>query len=277
MVYALFQPPRRANSMREDFWFWIDTRTPHGPPNKATWYSCPQGSVPSSVVGIDAAAVTFRLVSSPIASILSPKLKSAPTSCVCDLDTPAAVLPPGAGQPPEAASQAAHRGQSRRRTGAPGLPQRARHTAPPRVAQLLLGHSDLRTRVGYREGRRGTSVRGPLLDPRDHYLHSRAIQMRRLLDRPQGWRPTSEMESLRAALNLREHINTYLGPDRLPLRPLQTRTLKSLISDMELARQASRSRGPRPSKRSPRSSGWTSANRSGSSNGCGTSTTSRWP
>ncbi|MGI8793711.1 MAG: hypothetical protein ACR2H3_11135 [Acidimicrobiales bacterium] len=51
-------------------------------------------------------------------------------------------------------------------------------TVPPRVAEAVLGDSDLRTRVGCREGRCGTSVRGPLLDSRDHYLHSRDIQMR---------------------------------------------------------------------------------------------------
>ncbi|MGI8946861.1 MAG: hypothetical protein ACR2FV_02550 [Ornithinimicrobium sp.] len=114
-------------------------------------------------------------------------------------------------------------------------------TARPQIAEVLLGHSDLRTRVGCRVGRYGTSVRGPLLDTRDHYLHSRDIQMRRLLDQAAGWRPTFEIEQLRAALNLREHINAnYLGPDRLPLKkPLPTRTLKSLISDIERARQAS--------------------------------------
>ncbi len=112
-------------------------------------------------------------------------------------------------------------------------------TAPPRVAKAVLGHSDLRTRVGCREGRCGTSVRGPLLDTRDHYLHSRDTQMRRLLDQPEGWRPTSEIERLRAALNLRQHINNnYLGPNRLAVRPLPTRTLESLISDIDLVRQA---------------------------------------
>ena len=113
-------------------------------------------------------------------------------------------------------------------------------TAPPRIATVMLGHSDLRTRVGCREGRCGSSVRGPLLDPRDHYLHSRDTQMSRLLDQPQGWRPTSEIDRLQAALNLRQHINTnYLGADRVAIGPLPTRTLESLISDIELARQAS--------------------------------------
>lgn len=113
-------------------------------------------------------------------------------------------------------------------------------TAPPRVARTVLGHSDLRTRVGCREGRCGTNVRGPLLDTRDHYLHSRDSQMRRLLDQPEGWRPTAEIERLRAALNLREHINAnFLGPDRLAIRPLPTRTLESLITDIERARRAS--------------------------------------
>lgn len=64
--------------------------------------------------------------------------------------------------------------------------------------------------------------------------------MRRLLDQPEGWRPTSEIERLRAALNLREHINAnYLAPGRLAIGPLPTRTLQSLISDIELARRAS--------------------------------------
>lgn len=113
-------------------------------------------------------------------------------------------------------------------------------TAPPKVARAMLGHSDLRTRIGCREGRCGTSVRGPLLDVRDHYLHSRDMQMRRLLDQPEGWRPNLEIERLGAALALRQHINSnYLGPQRLELSSLRTRTLASLISDIEEARAAS--------------------------------------
>lgn len=113
-------------------------------------------------------------------------------------------------------------------------------TAPPRVAKLLLGHSDLRIRVGCREGRCGTSVRGPLVDTRDHYLHSRDSHMGRLLDQPKGWRPTSEIDRLRAAFSLREHINTnYLGSEALELPALKTRTLSSLISDIESVRSAS--------------------------------------
>lgn len=113
-------------------------------------------------------------------------------------------------------------------------------TATPRVARAVLGHSDLRTRVGCREGRCGTDVRGPLLDARDHYLHSHDMHMRRLLDQPAEWRATSEMQRLRAALNLRRHINAnYLAEERLAIRALPTRTLESLISDIQLARQAS--------------------------------------
>lgn len=113
-------------------------------------------------------------------------------------------------------------------------------TAPPRMARVVLEHSDLRTRVGCREGRCGTSVRGPLLDTRDHYLHSRDIHMRHLLDQPQGWRATSEIQHLQAALNLRQHINAhYLGSGRLKIQSLPVRTLESLISDMQSARQAS--------------------------------------
>jgi hypothetical protein len=64
--------------------------------------------------------------------------------------------------------------------------------------------------------------------------------MRRLLDQPAGWRATSEMERLRAALNLRHHVNAhYLGAEGLAIPPLRIRTLESLVTDIERAREAS--------------------------------------
>lgn len=113
-------------------------------------------------------------------------------------------------------------------------------TAPRRIAQAILEQPDLRTHVGCREGRCATSVRGPLMDSRDHYLHSRDSQMEQLRRQPATWRANSEIQRLRSALGLREHVNAhYVGRDRPLARPLPTRTLTSLISDTEFLRRAS--------------------------------------
>lgn len=111
------------------------------------------------------------------------------------------------------------------------------YTAPPRVAERLMQHSDLRVRIGCRLGKCGTSVRGPLLDPREHYLHSRDTEMARMMEQPAGWRATSELERLRRALILRNRINRdYIAPGEPSIK---TRTLNSLIEDIEKVQAAS--------------------------------------
>lgn len=108
------------------------------------------------------------------------------------------------------------------------------YTAPPKVGKALLENTDLRTRVSCRIGICGSSVRGPLADPRAHYLHSRAHEAAALEERPPTWRATMETDRLRRALELRGLINRAYLPEDAPV--LKTRTLSSLIDDIESER-----------------------------------------
>jgi hypothetical protein len=100
-----------------------------------------------------------------------------------------------------------------------------------RAGASLLGNTDIRTRIGCRIGRCGQSVNGPATDPREHYLHARAAEMAAMLGKPAPWRATGEIDRLRRAAELRDLINSrYLTKD---VRPLKTRTLHSLIDDIE--------------------------------------------
>jgi hypothetical protein len=111
------------------------------------------------------------------------------------------------------------------------------YTATPKLAEKLMQHSDLRVRIGCRVAKCGTNVRGPLLDPREHYLHSRDTEMGRMMEQPAGWRATSELERLHRALILRDRINKdYLAPGDPPIK---TRSLDSLIVDIERVQAAS--------------------------------------
>lgn len=111
------------------------------------------------------------------------------------------------------------------------------YTATPNVAERLMQHSDLRVRIGCRVGKCGTSVRGPLLDVPQHYLHSRDAEMGRMMDQPPGWRATSELERLRRALILRNRINKdYVAPGEPPIK---TRALDGMIVDIERMQAAS--------------------------------------
>jgi hypothetical protein len=98
-------------------------------------------------------------------------------------------------------------------------------------------HSDLRVRIDCRLGKCGTNVRGPLLDPREHYLHSRATEMIRMMEQPTCWRNTSELERLRRALIFRNRINRYYVAPGEP--PIKTRTLDGLSEDIERVQAAS--------------------------------------
>lgn len=109
-------------------------------------------------------------------------------------------------------------------------------TVGRKIGAALLANTDIRTRISCRLGTCGASVEGPARDPRGHYLHSRTTEMAALLARPAAWRATTEMDRLRRALELRELINErYLGTD---VRPFKTRTLRSLINDIEVERAA---------------------------------------
>ena len=107
-------------------------------------------------------------------------------------------------------------------------------TVPAKVGRAYLENTDLRTRVGCRLGSCGSSVQGPASDPRGHYLHARAHEASQLDARPAPWRATLEMDRLRRALELRQLINSAYRPDGN--RPIETRTLRSLIDDIETER-----------------------------------------
>lgn len=110
-------------------------------------------------------------------------------------------------------------------------------TVTRRAGKKLLENTDIRTSLGCRIGSCSSSVRGPADDPRGHYLHARAREMSKMLERPEAWRPTLEIERLRQANQLRRRINKYyLGDD---VTELKTRTLMSLVNGIEEQRQAS--------------------------------------
>lgn len=109
----------------------------------------------------------------------------------------------------------------------PGVAATVSRTA----GRALLGHSDIRLRLGCRIDDCGRSVAGPMQDPRAHYLHARDYEMDQVLRQPPRWRATREIDRLRRAMELRELINQRY---RLPGVPeLKTRTLRSLIEDIQ--------------------------------------------
>ena len=109
-------------------------------------------------------------------------------------------------------------------------------TVSKAVGTALLGHTDIRTRIGCRIGPCARSVMGPLDDPRSHYLHSRAAEMEKILSQPPAWRSKSEIDRLARAVELRQLINKkYLTADDTQLK---TRTLESIIGEIEAERAA---------------------------------------
>ncbi|MFJ6003953.1 hypothetical protein [Arthrobacter sp. NPDC092385] len=94
----------------------------------------------------------------------------------------------------------------------------------------LLGHTDIRTRIGCRIGACASSIKGPLDDNRGHYLHARAAEMQQLMAQPAAWRVKSETDRLARALELRKLINRkYLGKKE---PQLHTRTLESILAQI---------------------------------------------
>lgn len=97
------------------------------------------------------------------------------------------------------------------------------------AGKALLSNTNTRIKVGCRIGPCATSINGPGLDPREHYVHARAGEMASVLDQPARWRVTHELERLRRAIELREIINIrHLGG---AVTKLGTRTLRSLMDD----------------------------------------------
>lgn len=98
-------------------------------------------------------------------------------------------------------------------------------------AEALLAHSDVRTRLGCRIGACGNSLLGPVADPKAHYLHARAAEMAALEATPGPWRPKTEADRLRRALELRDLVNDrYRAADDPEIK---TRTLHSLLDAIE--------------------------------------------
>ena len=109
-------------------------------------------------------------------------------------------------------------------------------TLSKKRASDLLGHSDVRTRLGCRIGACANSLLGPVADFKGHYLHARAREMAVLLDSPPAWRAKAETDRLVRAIELRELINTRYRRDGDPV--IQTRTLRSLIDGIEEEKSA---------------------------------------
>jgi hypothetical protein len=93
------------------------------------------------------------------------------------------------------------------------------------------------TTLGCRTGACGESIRGPLVDVRGHYVHSRADAMAAMLETPSAWRATAELDRLRSSLDLRRLVNQrYVGGE---VQELRLRSMHSLIDSIETQRQAS--------------------------------------
>jgi hypothetical protein len=109
-------------------------------------------------------------------------------------------------------------------------------TVSMKRARDLLGHSDVRTRLGCRLDHCANSLMGPVTDYRSHYLHSRAADASRLLATPAAWRGKVETDRLQRALELRELVNEKYRRASEPR--LKTRTLRSLLDGIEEERAA---------------------------------------
>ena len=108
-------------------------------------------------------------------------------------------------------------------------------TVSRKVGAAFLANTDIRTRVGCRLGACGSSVNGPVNDPRAHYLHARAAEVDRLLAAPARWRAGIEVDRLTRARDLRLMINGKYQSDDGPGLPV--RTLNSLLEDIAIERQ----------------------------------------
>jgi hypothetical protein len=114
----------------------------------------------------------------------------------------------------------------RARVYLPGIAMTVAHT----TAERLLGHTDIRLRLGCRRGECAETINGPLQDARRHYLHARAGEMADLLAQPAvSWRTHAVRQRLQQALALRRRINNSYNTGEAPLA---TRTLESILDSM---------------------------------------------
>lgn len=100
-------------------------------------------------------------------------------------------------------------------------------TVSRKVAETLLGHTDLRLRLSCRLDECRASIDGPTRASRRHYLHARAHEMDDLLKKPEPWRATTEEDRLGRALALRDLVNEKYRAGDSPA--LKTRTLRSIL------------------------------------------------
>jgi len=109
-------------------------------------------------------------------------------------------------------------------------------TVPRESGARLIDHTDVRTRIGCRTGHCATTLRGPVIDPRGHYLHAHATHAAWLAGQPSTWRTHGHDDRLQRALELRDLINGRHLPAGMVR--LHTRTLASLLTDTTGARQS---------------------------------------
>ncbi len=109
-------------------------------------------------------------------------------------------------------------------------------TVSRKVGETLLGHTDIRTRIGCRIGACADSIAGPLQDHKTHYMHARAAEMAELVAKPAPWRVPIELDRIQRAFDLRRLVNEQYRGNGQP--ELKTRTLSSLIEGIQQARAA---------------------------------------
>ena len=102
-------------------------------------------------------------------------------------------------------------------------------TVPRRVAEDLYSDTTIRSRLVCTIGRCAADIRGPVNDPRTHYLHSRTALIDETRSRPERWRPAQELLRLTKAIDFRENLNrNYLAE-----KPLKLRATRALASEIE--------------------------------------------
>lgn len=109
-------------------------------------------------------------------------------------------------------------------------------TVPRESGARLTDHTDVRTRIGCRTGHCARTLRGPVLDPRGHYLYAHAGHAAGLAGQPPAWRTHGQDDRLQRALELRNLINNRYLP--AGMKPLHIRTLASLLTDITGARRS---------------------------------------
>jgi hypothetical protein len=99
-------------------------------------------------------------------------------------------------------------------------------TVPRGLAGALYADTTIRSRLRCRYACCAGKLEGPAVDPRRHYLHSRAAETTELLDSPIAWRAQTEWRRVDRAIDLVDMIND--GHIPAGSHPLKTRTLVAL-------------------------------------------------